>query len=122
MLSITTCQQLRAVGVEASRVEDFGNGLKLLQLVCQAYYHGDNPALSSKIKWSDDQKTGNKVVNVNMILNFIKKDPAIVLPPAIRELTAFRLIEETDAMLTLIEFLLSQLPSTNSGIEMSPPR
>lgn len=64
-----------------------------MQLVCQVYYSGHNPTLASKIKWSDDQKTGNKVVNINMILNFIKKDPAITLPPNIRELSAFRLIE-----------------------------
>jgi hypothetical protein len=67
--------------------------MKLLQLVSAAYYGGDNPALSAKVKWGDEQKTGNKVVNVNMILNFIKKDPKITLPPSIRELTAFRLIE-----------------------------
>jgi hypothetical protein len=90
--------------------------------VCHVYYQGDNPTLSSKIKWSDDQKTGNKVLNVNMILNFIKKDPAITLPPAIRDLTAFRLIEESEAMLTFVEYLLSQLPPTNASIEMSPPR
>jgi hypothetical protein len=52
--------------------------------VSHVYYRGDNPALSAKVKWSDDQKTGNKVVNVNMILNFIKKDPNIALPPNIR--------------------------------------
>lgn len=67
--------------------------MKLLQLVSAVYYGGDNPALSSKVKWGDEQKTGNKVVNVNMILNYIKKDPNITLPPSIRELTAFRLIE-----------------------------
>lgn len=67
--------------------------MKLLQLVNSVYYGGDNPALSAKMKWGDEQKTGNKVVNVNMILNFIKKDPAITLPPTIRDLTAFRLIE-----------------------------
>lgn len=92
MLSITTGQRLREVGIEATQAEDFANGLKLLQLVCHAYYRGDNPALSSKIKWSDDNKTGNKVVNINMILNFIKKDHNITLPPAIRELTAFKVI------------------------------
>lgn len=30
--------------------------------------------MASKIKWSDDQKTGNKIVNINIILNYIKKD------------------------------------------------
>lgn len=92
-----------------------------MQLVCQVYYKGDNPALSSKIKWSDEQKTGNKVVNINMILNFIKKDPTITLPSNIRDLTAFKLIEENDAMIAFVEYLLSQLSNKNS-IEMSPPR
>jgi hypothetical protein len=93
MLSIKTTQRLQELGLEATKADDFGNGLKLMQLVCQVYYRGDNPALSSKIKWSDEQKTGNKVVNINMILNFIKKDPNITLPPAIKDLTAFKLIE-----------------------------
>ena len=92
MLSIKTCQRLREVGVEATRAEDFANGIKLLQLVCHVYYGGDNPALSAKIKWSDDNKTGNKVVNINMILNFIKKDTNISLPPAVRDLTAFKVM------------------------------
>lgn len=58
--------------------------MKLLQLVCHAYYKGENQTLASKIKWSDDQKTGNKVVNINIILNYLKKDENIQLPPSIR--------------------------------------
>lgn len=90
----------------------------------QVYYSGDNPALASKIKCSDEQKTGNKVVNINIILNHLKRDANIQLPQSIRELTAFKVIEEHEHMMTLVDFLVSQArPNKNSSIvEMSPPR
>jgi hypothetical protein len=53
MLSIKTVQRLKKLGIEANKVEDFANGIKLLQLVCQVYYNGENPALSAKIKMID---------------------------------------------------------------------
>ena len=80
MLSIKTVQRLKKLGIEANKVQDFANGIKLLQLVCQVYYNGENPALSAKIKMIDEAKTGVYVLNINILLNYIKKDPNIQLP------------------------------------------
>jgi hypothetical protein len=106
MLSIKANRRLEELGLGSYCTEDFTNGVKLLQLICHVYCGGDNSLLSSKIKWLDEQKTGNQVININRILNFIKNDPGIRLPPAIRELTAFRLIEDGEAMLNLVVYLL----------------
>ena len=48
-----------------------------MQLVNQVFHEGQNTALSNKLKLSDQEKTGNNVLNVNMILNHIKKDSSI---------------------------------------------
>lgn len=50
-----------------------------MQLVNQIFYQGDNQILANKLRVTDQQKTGNNVLNINMIMNHIKKDPNIQL-------------------------------------------
>jgi hypothetical protein len=100
-----------------------------MQLVNSVFYGGHNPALASKLRLSEDHKTGNDVININIILGHLKKDSSLTLAPDIRQMTAFRIIEESEAMIKIVEWLLTQRPpqentSTRPAVahEMSPPR
>ena len=53
MLAIKTKQSLREMGIEASHSNDFASGLKLMQLVNEVYYNGDNQILANKLKITD---------------------------------------------------------------------
>lgn len=81
MLPTITLQRLRELGIEATHTNDFISGLKLMQLVSQVFYSGENQALASKMRLSEDKKTGINVLNVNIILNHLKKDPNVHLTP-----------------------------------------
>ena len=48
-----------------------------MQLVNQVFHQGQNMTLTNKLKLTDQQKTGNNVLNINMILNHLKKDSSI---------------------------------------------
>lgn len=92
MLSNSILQRLTTLGIEASHTNDFISGIKLLHLVLAVFYQGENQPLACKMRLSEDQKTGINVLNVNIILNHLKKDPNIHLPPEIKDLTAFKII------------------------------
>lgn len=47
------------------------------------------------------------MLNINIILNHLKKDSNVHLPEEIRALTAFKIIEEEEAMIQIVEWLLS---------------
>ena len=80
------------MGIEATHSKDFVSGLRLMQLVIQVFYQGENRELSSKIRMGDENKTGNNVLNINIILNHLKRDASIIIDEKVREMTAFKLI------------------------------
>jgi hypothetical protein len=108
MLSINIAKQLKELGIEAEHSQDFVSGLRLMHLVSKVFYNGDTQVLSSKMHLSEEHKTGNNVLNINIILNYIRKDQNIHIEESIRQLTAFQLIEDDEAMIKLIEWLLSK--------------
>lgn len=64
--------------------------------------------MTAKIKVSEQQKTGINVLNINILLNHLKKDPNIQLEEAITKMTAFKVIEEEEVMIELVEWILSK--------------
>lgn len=50
MLSTSTIDRLRSHGIDASHAQDFISGLKLMQLVCQIFYEGEDRTLASKLR------------------------------------------------------------------------
>ena len=66
---------------------------------------------------SEEQKTGINVLNINILLNHLKKDPSIQLTESINKMTAFRVIEEEQVMIELIEWILSQQKGLNKPVE-----
>ena len=63
-----------------------------MQLVNEVFYNGANQTLFSKLKLTDLDKTGNHVLNINMILNHLKKDTNIQLHPTIKNLNTFNIL------------------------------
>ena len=102
MLATRTIAHLRQLGVQATTIAEFNSGLKLMQLVNQVFYHGQNHILSGKLRVVNEERTGNNVLNINMILNHLKKDPSIHVQQNIKQLDTFSLLEEQDTMLLLI--------------------
>ena len=102
MLSAATKEGLKALGVPAVHCNEFISGLKLMQLISQVFYEGENKALAAKMRVSEEQKTGINVLNINILLNHLKKDPSIQLTESINKMTAFRVIEEEQVMIELI--------------------
>ena len=93
MLPSTTANALRQLNVPATHAQEFISGLKLMQLVSQVFHQGQTHLLLPKLRISDENKTGNNVLNINIILNSIKKNSSIEPPDKIKNLTAFQLIE-----------------------------
>jgi hypothetical protein len=125
MLSINIANQLQELGIEATHGQDFVSGLRLMQLVTKVFYKGDTQVLASKLRLSEDHKTGNNVLNINTILNHIKKDQDIEMDEGIRELSAFKILEDDAAMIKLIEWVLAKREEKGGKrvvMEMSPPR
>lgn len=126
MLPTNIANQLRELGIEAAHSQDFVSGLRLMQLVTKVFYGGDTQVLSSKLRLSEDHKTGNNVLNINTILNHIKKDQNIQMEDDIRELSAFKILEDDTAMIQLIEWVLTKREGKPAkaiaNMEMSPPR
>jgi hypothetical protein len=77
MLPIETINTLRKLNIHATRPQDFLSGLQLMHLVCHVFYKGDTQVLLPKLRISDETKTGNNVLNINIILNNIKKNNSI---------------------------------------------
>ena len=65
-----------------------------MQLVNQVFYQGENQALAFKLKVTDEVKTGNNVMNINMIMNHLRKDSQVQLSSRIRELKTFDILED----------------------------
>ena len=80
------------MGIQADHCQDFASGLKLMQLVNQVFYQGDNQALAYKLKVTDEVKTGNNVMNINMIMNHLRKDSQLPISSQVRELKTFDIL------------------------------
>lgn len=52
MLAPNSLQRLHALGINATHPQDFVSGLKLMQLVSEVFYQGENKALASKMRLS----------------------------------------------------------------------
>ena len=63
-----------------------------MQLANQIFYQGSNQILSNKLKITDQQKTGNNVLNINMIMNHLKKDPNVHLSEFVKQLNTFTIL------------------------------
>jgi len=63
-----------------------------MQLVNQVFHQGENTTLSNKLKLTDQQKTGNNVLNINMILNHLKKNSSIPTDEEVRSLNTFTVL------------------------------
>ena len=96
MLSSQTQASLRALGVEATHASDFYSGLNLLHLISQAFHGGENPALASKLQLGGTGQTASYVINLNILLNHLKKHQDIEIDDHIRQLTPFVLLDEQD--------------------------
>ena len=74
MLSKSTQEQLNRLGLQAEKTSDMVSGVKLAKLINNIFYGGHNQTFESKIIKDNEQRKGNNVININIILKQIKND------------------------------------------------
>ena len=95
-------ESLNALGCQVQSTSELVSGVKLSAIVNRIFYEGKNSTFQSKIIKENEQRKGNNVININIILKQIKNDENIKCPEEIRGLTSFSMIEDEKEMMKFI--------------------